>query len=252
MADDSEQLKEELRACLQWTIALQRSMESSLRLDDPGNMWKYAGFRDFARKYTQILQVVGKKMTLPPVLDYYDMDKFPGFANSVLPQQKQLFDSVLSNVSVLRAVLEEKLGVVEGKTAALRDFLQARLRAVMLRTPEVERDVQDAVEQLLIGRGMQKGQDYDREVGRVKVSVKEAVPDFIFPPLSLALEVKLIKTAARVKEVVDEINADIASYSSKYRELIFLVHDLGHIRDEIEFRHDLEKAGNVDVIVVKH
>ena len=63
---------------------------------------------------------------------------------------------------------------------------------------------------------------------------------------------KLIKTAGRVREVVDEINADIAAYSKGYRQIIFLVYNLGHVRDEVEFRHDLESAGNVDVLVVKH
>ena len=78
-----------------------------------------------------------------------------------------------------------------------------------------------------IGRGMRKGIDYDREVGRVKISVKEVVPDFIMPMLSLALEVKLIKTAGqRVRRVVDEINADIASYSKGYDQLLFVVYDL--------------------------
>ena len=168
------------------------------------------------------------------------------------PQQKQLFDSVYANVSMLRAVLEGKIGVVEDQTSALRDFFQARLRSAIFRVPELEREIQDAVEQLLIGRGMQKGQDYDREVGRVKVSAKEVVPDLIVPPLSLAIEVKLIKTSGRVREAVDEINADIAAYSIKYRQLLFLVYDLGCIRDEIEFRHDLEKVGNVDVLVIKH
>lgn len=52
--------------------------------------------------------------------------------------------------------------------------------------------------------------------------------------------------------MVDEINADIAAYSKGYRSLFFVVYDLGYIRDEIEFRHDLETAGNVSIIVVKH
>ena len=51
--------------------------------------------------------------------------------------------------------------------------------------PESERDVQDVVEQLLIGRGYEKGIDYDREVGRVKVSSKEVIPDFIMALLIL-------------------------------------------------------------------
>ena len=67
-----------------------------------------------------------------------------------------------------------------------------------------------------------------------------------------SIAIKLIKTAARIRESIDEINADIASYSKSYRQLLFLVYDLGHIRDEVEFRHDLEKVGNVAVLVIKH
>lgn len=70
-------------------------------------------------------------------------------------------------------------------------------------------------------------------------------------PLPLALELKLISRANRVKEAVDEINADIAAYSKAYRSLLFLVYDLGFIRDEIEFRKDLERTTNVSVIIVK-
>jgi hypothetical protein len=110
----------------------------------------------------------------------------------------------------------------------------------------------NAIENMLIGRGLQKGQGYDREVGRVKVSSKESVPDFIFYKLSLCLEVKLIKTFTRVKEVVDEINADIAAYYKGYKNMMFVVYDMGFIRDETEFRSDLEWTGVSSVIVVKH
>lgn len=99
--------------------------------------------------------------------------------------------------------------------------------------------MQDAVEQLLIGRGLFKGEDYDREVGRVKMSVKELVPDFIFLKLNLALEVKLVNSEARVKQLVDEINADIAAYSKRYRNLFFLVYDTGYIRYVIRLRSPL-------------
>ena len=70
--------------------------------------------------------------------------------------------------------------------------------------------------------------------------------------LSLALEVKLIKTPDRVRKVIDEINADTVAYSTRYRQITFVVYDLGHIRDETEFRRDLESAGTVIVIIVKH
>ena len=161
------------------------------------------------------------------------------------------FEAVYLNASVLREVLESQLGVIQDETEALRDFFQARLRSAILERPTREHDVQDVIEQLLIGRGLQKGSDYDREVGRVKVSAKEVVPDFVLVRLGLAIELKLISRADRVKEAIDEINADITAYSKAYRNLLFVVYDLGFIRDELEFRQDLERTDNVSVIVVK-
>lgn len=247
----SDPRKDKLTEYLLWTTALQRSMEVALRGEDPSNVWKHGGYKQFARKYQQILAAVAADMPLPPILDHYDVESIPSAGKTFAFQQKEIFESVYANISLLRSLLEAKVGRVENETLALRDFFQARLRSAIFQPPESEREVQAAVEQLLIGRGFQKGQDYDREVGRVKISTKEAVPDFIMLRLSLAIEVKLVKTTSRVREVIDEINADIAAYSKHYTSLIFIVYDLGYVRDEVEFRHDLESQGNVAVLVVK-
>lgn len=244
--------KDDLREYLGWTEALLRSMELSLRGEDPASVWKHGGYKTYARKYNQIVTEISKNVQLPPILDLFDLDKIRGGGDTLAFEQKEVFEAVHANASVLKAFLENQLGIVEDQTAALRDFFQARLRSAIFRPPKDEREIQDAVEQLLIGRGLQKGEDYDREVGRVKISVKEVVPDFILMNLDLGLELKFVNSAARVKEVVDEINADIAAYSKRYRTLLFIVYDLGHIRDELEFRRDLERSGNVSVIVVKH
>jgi hypothetical protein len=241
-----------IRQYLKATDALVRAMDSAVRVDDPNGLWKHAGYKQFARKYNELIGLVTKAVLLPPLFDLYAIEKIPGNADTLPFQRKEIFDGVYANLSLLKGMLENQIGVVENDTEALRDFFQARLRAAVLHEPERETEVQDAVETLLIGRGLQKGVDYDREMGRVKVSAKEVVPDLILPRLSLALEVKLIKTAARVREVVDEINADIAAYSKRYRTIFFIVYDRGNIRDEVEFKHDLEDPGNVAIIVVKH
>lgn len=243
--------KSQIRAYLKWTDALMRAMDAAIRVDDPHGLWKHAGFREFARKYNDLLTLISKDVPLPPLLDRYNLDAIRGNADTVPFQRKEVFDGVYANLSLLKSILEDNLGVIEDETEALRDFFQARLRSAVLHEPQKELDVQDAVEALLIGRRLQKGVDYDREVGRVKVSAKEVVPDFIMPRLSLAIEVKLIKTPSRVRLVVDEINADIRAYSKGYRSLLFIVYDLGHIRDEIEFKQDLEDPGNVSIVVVK-
>lgn len=248
----TEPSKDSIREYLKWAIALQAAMETALRAESPTNVWKHSGYKQFARKYMHVLTEISKHIQLPPLLDTYDIEKMRDSGSTIAHQQKDVFENVYANVSLLRSTLESRLGVVEDKIENLLDFFRSRLRSAVLRTPEQERDVQDAIEQLFIGRGLQKGQDYDRETGRVKVSGKESIPDFVMPPLSLALEVKLIKTDSRVREVVDEINADIPAYSKGYRRQLFLIYDLGHIRDEVEFRHGLENAGSIDVLVVKH
>jgi hypothetical protein len=211
-----------------------------------------SGYKQFARKYNQVLSMVAARMSVPPILDKFDLDKIPDSTGLMALRQKEIFEAVHANTSVLKSYLESRLGVVEDETAALRDSFQARLRSAIFQVPDRERVIQDGIETLLIGRGLHKGQDYGREVGRVKMSVKELVPDFVLHRLDLALEVKLVNSPARAKGAVDEVNADIAAYSKKYRSVLFVVYDTGHIRDEFEFRRDLEAQGSISVIVVKH
>lgn len=99
---------------------------------------------------------------------------------------------------------------------------------------------------------MSKGIDYDRETGRVKTSGKESVPDFTVPLLKLCLEVKLLKSADQHKALVDEINADIRAYGTQYERQFYVVYDLGFIRDEPEFKRDLEDVPGVSVLIIKH
>lgn len=243
---------EECREYLHWVRSLRRSMEQSVRSDDPSDVWKYSTYRQYARKYNQLAEAIGKQVRLPPVLDYFNVEQMKGPTSTIAMQQKDVFQAVHANLSVLEAFLESRLGFVEDEIDSLRDFLHSRIRAALFEAPTSEKQVQDALERLLIGRGLQKGDDYDREVGRVKVSSKEVIPDFIFPRLDLGLEVKLLKEVSRISRLVDEINADIVSYKRGYRHVLFLVYDLGHIRDEAEFRRDLEHHENVTVLVIKH
>jgi hypothetical protein len=90
------------------------------------------------------------------------------------------------------------------------------------------------------------------KTGRVKTSGKESIPDFIFPSLKLCLEVKLSRSADKLRAIVDEINADIRAYSTGYERQLYVVYDLGTIRDEAEFKHGLENAQGVSILVVKH
>lgn len=162
------------------------------------------------------------------------------------------FDSVLGNLALIRSTIENHLEIKIEEIFNLKNFFSSNLRKAVLRDPENEMYIQDTIEQMLIGKGMSKGIDYDREVGRVKVSIKEYMPDFIFPKLDLAFEIKISKTKAKSKEIVDEINADIQAYGKQYSQLLFLIYDIGTIRDEDEFKNDIDNADNIQLIIVKH
>ena len=243
--------KEKLRQFLSSTNALLGAMDAAQRSTGSYHIDNWVGYKQYATRFMELLLSVSGEAKLPSTVKGYDIKAMPSASRLLPHNQKMIFESVYTDLLVLKGFLENRIGVTDDELKALRDFLQDRLRSAVFQEPKEEEEVQNVVEQLLIGRGMRKGQDYDREVGRVKFSSKEVVPDFIVLRLSLALEIKLIKTPRRVRDVVDEINADIASYSKKYAQLLFLVYDLGHIRDEMEFRQDLESAPRISVLVVK-
>jgi len=246
-----KQQQERVKEYLLQVIALLESMNTSVGADTD-SVWKYAGYKQYIRKYNQLVEVISRVVNIDAVVDVYNPDHIPDAMSTIAMQQKELFESVHANLSILKAYLESKLNLKSDEIANLTNFFQANLRKAIFRMPERETEIQDAIEQLLIGRGLAKGLDYDRETGRVKVSIKEVKPDFIFTRLGLALEVKLSKDKEKSREIVDEINADITAYGKKYPYILFVVYDLGSIRDETEFKQDLESIDGVSVIVVKH
>ena len=248
-----ERQQDQLKEYLHLSNALLESMNTSMHNDqDNANIWKDTGYWQYARKYNQLVMEVSKTIRIDTIVDLFDIKKLPTEGDRVPFQQRAFFESVHANLSILKAYLETKLDIKSDEITSLTNFLQVNLRKVIFHEPEKESDIQDAIEQLLIGRGLSKGIDYDRETGRVKVSIKEVVPDFIFPRLGLALEVKLSKDKNKSRTIVDEINADIRAYSKKYSSILFVVYDLSTIRDEVEFKQDLATLNQVSLIVVKH
>lgn len=244
-------LREQYREALLLTTALKQSMEHSFK-PDADEEYRYSSYHHYMRKYVQLVEHIGSQVPISVPLDVWDMAKLAPSHNMSPATQKELFEAIHANLSILEAFLIAKSDLPAEKSESLRYFLEANLRKAVFKEPSCEKEVQDAVEQLLIGRGLEKGIDYDREVGRVKVSVKEVIPDFILPPLQMAIEIKLSKTKAKPKALVDEINADIQSYSIKYERILFIVYDLGTIRDSNEFVKDLQRTPGINVVVVKH
>ena len=247
----NEKNKDKIREFLN----LARALEEAIKLvyiSDEQNITKYCGFKHFIKRYNNLVQEVVNELRVSLPLDLYDYEKIPGSMDTTIIQQKELFDSVASQILILRSYLENALGYKNDQIDNIKNFLKANLRKAIFNLPKNEIEIQNTIEMLLIGRGLSKSIDYDRERGRAQVSIKEFIPDFIFHKLDLALEVKLCKDKGKSKRLVDEINADIKAYSKKFPNLLFLVYDLGIIRDEDEFKKDLDNKENISVIIIKH
>jgi len=103
-------------------------------------------------------------------------------------------------------------------------------------------------ETLLVGADIA----HERETDSIVYSSKTYIPDFTFPTIGLAVELKLCNRPDREKEIIAEINDDIIAYKTKYRNLVFAVYDLGYIRDMDRFSQAFEASEGVIVRVVKH
>lgn len=173
--------------------------------------------------------------------------------NAVLSQHKEMFDMVYTQALALQALLANKIGRRTGSISELENFIELHLRSVIPTEPTCEKQIQDVIETLFVGRGMRRDVDYGRETGRVNISSKEAIPDFVVYALSLAIEVKFVKERKRIDRIINEIAADITKYSVSYSQILFVVYDIGHIQDKRQFCQGLESADtSVRIIVVKH
>lgn len=128
------------------------------------------------------------------------------------------------------------------------NMAEHKLRKLIRNKPSAEKEIQDAFENLLIGADI----SYSREAERIEYSSKTYTPDFTISKIDLAVEIKLSARKGREKEIIAEINDDILAYQTKYGNILFVIYDLGHMRDVNRFTDEFEKHENVVVRVVKH
>lgn len=128
------------------------------------------------------------------------------------------------------------------------NLAEHRLRKVIRKPPTKEVVVQEALENLFIGADI----SYSREAETIEYSSKTYRPDFTIKQLDLAIDVKLCARDGREKEIIAEINDDILAYQTKYGNILFVIYDVGQIRDSDRFTASFEEHENVMVRVVKH
>ena len=252
MANSFDETKA-LKMLISQVKTLRSSVERVLNDSATETYSRYVGFKMYAENYNILASQAEKILCLPSnSFSHFHTDRMKSYMDTLDGTMKQVVEGVYLQSGILLTYLESAIDFVEDEFENISNFIKSKLRASIFTVPEKEVEVQNALELLLIGRGLNKGIDYDRESGKFEFSGKEYIPDFILPKLNLCIEVKLLKDGRRSR-IIDEINADITAYSAKYERLMFVVYDLGVIRDEDEFRRDIENAGAIiKVMIVKH
>lgn len=212
---------------------------------------KYSAFKNMALIYNDIAEQAKKVMQIG---SFYTMNtENMGYSgNTVWPVQKEIMESVLVSTRMLITTLESNIDFVVEQIDNVENFIKSRLRSVIFNLPTKEKEVQNGIETLFIGKGYCKAIDYDRETGKFNYSGREYIPDFILPKLRMCIEVKLLKEVSKKSKVIEEINADITAYSKEYENLLFVIYDVGIIRDETEFCRDIGNNEGVKIVIVKH
>jgi len=209
---------------------------------------EYVSYYVFQRRYDILYAQVCTEMgltSLPtgqPVQYKGPFDTLPiawsGYLNDIIVEIGQLL-----------AYLQNYMNVPIKVTSKLVEDIDDKLRAIIRKKPEDEREVQDAIENLLIA----KDYEFSREKVSIPYSTKCYIPDFTFDALNTALDAKLCNSESDEKKIIDDINADISAYKTRYLYVVFVVYDTGFIRDTLAFVKGIIKNNpNVYVTVVKH
>ena len=213
--------------------------------------FNYSSCNTFMSMYQELVVESQRFIRSSSTYHTYDTGKAKNVFNMTGIEQKILFESVFCSAKMLLNVLENQIDYNDDERLNLYNLISTRFRSVFRVAPSNEKEVQDKLEDFFIANSFDKGIDYDRETGKFNFSGREYIPDFIVPKLKLCIEVKLIKDKSRKSKVIEEINSDITAYQKNYDHILFLVYDLGTIRDEIEFKRDIEANERNSVIILK-
>ena len=154
----------------------------------------------------------------------------------------------IEKVSDINDLYKDKREDESNYLIKLLNAVNNKYRRLFQEEPKNEKDVQNIFENLLVGCDF----SYTREKERVVYSTKTYVPDFVLDDLNLAVELKICNRETREKEIISEINDDILAYNTKYKNSMFVIDDIGNIRDVEQFKSSFKAYENVIIVVAKH
>jgi hypothetical protein len=94
--------------------------------------------------------------------------------------------------------------------------------------------------------------NYSKEKESFEYSSKFYTPDFVMKELETTIEAKFCNSKDDESKIIGEINDDILAYKTRYKILIFIIYDVGIIRDEDRFKKNLRDISGVYIEIIKH
>lgn len=177
MAKNTLDETKEIKILLSQIRALSDTIQEILNNDHVPDFARYVSYRDMASMYNDLAERVRDVMKVNAMFYTFNVDKMPGWGDTVWPSQKKIIEQVLVSTKMLYSCLSSNADFADDEFDNLENFIKSRLRTVIFSRPEKEIEVQNAIESLLAGRGLNKGVDYDRETGKFEFSGKEYIPD---------------------------------------------------------------------------
>jgi hypothetical protein len=210
---------------------------------------RYSVYPTYFSQYNRLLKAGeqscgGEIRTLFSTLDLPSVEPF----NTPGAYYKSYLELAANQLTSLAIYFKSKLPKTEKEIQSILDIITANLRASTYKEPKNEKEVQNTLETVFRARAL----PFEREKVTITYSSKNYIPDFTFASLDLVVETKICNRSGKEKELIDQINADIVAYQTKYTNLLFVVYDLGLIRDEAKFITDIQRNANVRVLVIKH
>lgn len=242
----------ELQTLYNMVKAVKEQADAALQARASGSSSDFSPFSSyptFVAEYNRfvplVVQLCGREAEA--LFPQIDLGKQLNPADAIGAFWKSYLQLAANRLSAMAAYLQSQLHGTDHQVQSFIDLIEANLRPAIFSPPDKEVEIQNALEIVFRSRSL----PFRREKVSIEYSSKRYIPDFTFDTLDLALEVKLCKSQKKEKDIVDEINADILAYQTKFRHALFVVFDLGAIRDVLTFRMSIEKNPDVKVLVVK-
>ena len=209
----------------------------------------YGGYPAYIQEYNRLVPMVWEMFgeEAHRLFHQIDLGKQMNPADTIGAMWKTHAEFAAARLSALAAYLKTKQGTRKQEGDDIATLLEENVRPAMFTDPDNEKAVQDVIENDLQG-------------AVTRLPSRAAVCPVLHQAVHPGLHVRqpwpgrrgeICNRAGREKELIDEINADILGYQGTYESMLFVIYDLGFIRDVALFKSDIELQPGVRVLTVK-